>query len=184
MTFVSGGNELLSPLKILKKLGVERGSKVADLGCGGAGHFIIPAAYLAGGSTIVYAVDIMKSVLKNVASKARIEGINNIRSVWSDLEIRGATNIPEASLDFALLVNTLFQSQKHKAMLEESYRLLVEDGRLLVVDWIKKEMPFGPPLEARVGKNEIQTLAKEVGFNFIEEFKPGEYHFGLIFEKP
>lgn len=184
MAFISGGNELLSPLKVLKKLGVERGSTVADLGCGGAGHFIIPAAHLAGHDTIVYAVDILKDVLKNVASKARIEGINNVRTIWSDLEVPGATKIEDGSVDYALYANTLFQSKKHKPMLQEAFRLLDEGGRLMVIDWLKKDSGFGPPLDSRVDQQELMKIAKDVGFELVESFEPGDYHFGLIFEKP
>ena len=91
MVYVSGGNELLDPMEILGRLGVTTGSIVADLGCGGAGHFVIPAAKLVGHKTNVYAVDIQKIVLASVASIGRLEGISNIKTVWSDIERLGAT---------------------------------------------------------------------------------------------
>lgn len=183
MVYISGGNELLDPYEILKKLGVETGSKIADLGCGGAGHFIIPAANIVGKDTVVYAVDILKTVLRSVISKARIEGVYNIKSIWSNLEIIGATNIKTGSLDFALLINTLFQTQKHEAVMAEAVRLIKPDGKLLIIDWGQALTPFGPPPSHRVKADEVKKAAARLKLTLDEEFKAGAYHYGLIYSK-
>lgn len=183
MVYISGGNELLDPAKILGRLGIKTGHHLADLGCGGAGHFIIPAAHLLGDDTIIYAVDILKSVLRSVTSKARLEGVSNIKPIWSNLEIVGATKIRKNSLDFALLINVLFQSKQHENILKEALRLLKDKGKLLIVDWHKISSSFGPPSDDRVSTKEIKAKAKKVGFKLVDEFKAGNYHFGLIFKK-
>ena len=183
MVYISGGNDLLDPAAILGRLGIKTGAKVADLGCGGAGHFIVPVARLVGSHTHVYAVDILKSALRSVASKARLEGINNIRNVWSDLEIPGATKIRRQSLDFALLINILFQSKQHENIIKEAIRLVKEDGKILVIDWNQALASFGPPPLNRVKSEEIIKIAKKLNLKLIDEFDAGTYHFGLIFTK-
>ncbi len=183
MDFFSGGNELLDPNKIFAKLKIMPKSKVADLGCGGSGHFIIPAAKLVGAETTAYAVDIMKPVLKNVITKARMMGINNIKGIWSDLEIYGATNIEEKSLDFCFLFNTLFQSKKQKEIIKESVRLLKDGGKLAIIDWNDKASSFGPALANRIKKEEIKKIVISFNLKLIEEYEAGNHHFGLTFEK-
>jgi len=183
MVHISGGNELLDALAILARLGVKTGSKVADLGCGGAGHFIIPTAKLVGSNTIAVAADIQKQVLHAVSSKARIEGVNNIKTVWTNLENIGATNVEEKSLDFALLINTLYQSPKPKNIMIEAVRLLKEDGKLLVIDWNKNASPFGPATENRIGEDEIKKIANDINLEQVDSFNPGPYHYGLIFQQ-
>ena len=183
MTISAGGNELLNPTVILERLGVTKGSVLADLGCGGAGHFIIPAAQMVGSDTVVYAVDILKSVLHNVASKARMDGINNIRTVWTNLEKLGATKINDESLDFAFLINILFQSTRHQEVITEAKRMIKPGGKLLVIDWLNAKMPFGPALENRVNPENIKRICQSLNLKLIEEFKPGNYHFALIFQK-
>jgi len=183
MVYISGGNELLDPLEILARLGVKTGAKVADLGCGGAGHFTIPAAQLVGDHVTVYAVDILKTVLRSVISKARLEGIDNIKAVWSNLESAGATKIRKNSLDFALLINILFQSKKHEDIFKEAIRLLKEDGKLLIIDWGQNPSVFGPPPTDRVKAENIKKIAKDLKLKSIDEFQAGTYHYGLIFEK-
>lgn len=183
MVYISGGNELLDPTEILGRLGIRTGHKIADLGCGGAGHFTIPVARFVGDQTIVYAVDILKSVLQSVTSIARLEGVNNIKPIWSNLEIFGATKIKKESLDFALLINILFQSKQHEEILREAQRLLKKEGKLLVVDWNQVPSSFGPPPADRVKADVVKKIAKKLNFELIDEFDAGNYHYGLIFEK-
>jgi ubiquinone/menaquinone biosynthesis C-methylase UbiE len=162
---------------------VKPGARLADFGCGGAGHFIIPAAQLAGGETTVYAVDIMKSALNAVTAKARAEGITNIKPVWSNIELLGATNIKPASLDFILIVNNLFQSKEHENLFKEGLRLLKLGGKLLVIDWNETPTTFGPPLADRVKEEEAQAIAQNLNLELIDHFQAGTYHYGLTFQK-
>ena len=79
---IPGGNELLNPQDLIKnKLGVTYGSKVADLGCGGAGFFVMQTAQVVGPEGMVYAVDILKHALTNVNTRAKLLGFKNIREV-------------------------------------------------------------------------------------------------------
>ena len=183
MVYISGGNELLDPMEILGRLGVKTGSHLADLGCGGAGHFVIPATKLVGDQTEVYAVDILKSVLKSVTSIARLGGIANIRPIWSNLEVLGSTRIPASSLDFACLINILFLSKHHPEIVKEAHRLLRKDGKLLVIDWLKNSAVFGPKQADRVDPEKIKKISQDLNLKLIDSFEAGHHHFGLIFQK-
>jgi len=183
MVYISGGNELLNPTTILSRIGIKTGAKIADLGCGSSGHFIIPAAYLVGSQTTVYAVDILKSVLRSVVSVARLEGVNNIKPVWSNLEIFGATKIKSNSLDFVLLINNLFQTKKIENIIKEAIRLLKPEGKLLIIDWNQTPTSFGPPLSDRVKAEAVKKVTKNLNLKLIDDFAAGTYHYGLIFEK-
>ena len=183
MVYISGGNELLSPLAILKLLDISEGQKIADLGCGRTGHFVIPAAKMVGKKGQVYAVDILKSVLQTVVSRAREEGLGNVRPIWSNLEIYEATKIKDDFLDIALLINTLFQTKEDEAIIKEAKRMMKKAGKLLVVDWNQTAVPFGPPLVDRTKEGEIKKIAKKLDLKLIKSFPAGPYHYGLIFEK-
>lgn len=183
MVYSAGGNELLDPQKIFERLGIKQGDRVADLGCGGAGHFILPAAKIVGPDSTAYAVDILKTVLQNVMTKARPAGIKNLKSVWSNLEKPGATAIPEESLDAAFLINILFQSKKHQEIITEAKRLLKSGGKLLVIDWTTENISFGPDHKMRISPNRVKEIASSLHFTLVEEFQAGVFHFGLIFQK-
>ena len=108
---------------IFRKAEVSEKMKVADLGCGSSGHFVFPAARLVGKNGKVYAVDILKTVLESINKRTKQEGLDNIETVWSDLEIFGATKIESGSLDISLLINTLYQSNKRAEILRETARM-------------------------------------------------------------
>ncbi len=174
---------LLDISLILEQAQIKAGDKVADLGCGAAANFIVPLSKKVGKDGVVYAVDIQQSVLENVEKKIKQDRLENVQTVWTDLEIFGATKIEAASLDVALLVNTLFQVKKRTEVLREAVRLLKKEGRLVVVDWEETATPFGPAPEYRVKKMALKTAAPKVGLVLQTEFKPGEHHYGLVFEK-
>ena len=175
---------LLNPQQLLEKeLELQFGHQVADMGCGGAGYFTLPAARLVGSRGKVYAVDILKTALDGVVSKAKLDNILNVESVWSDIERVGATKIPAESLDDALLINIMFQSRKNEDMLKEAHRLLKTGGKLLIVDWKAQPTPFGPPAANRLSPQTISQLASKIGYTVLKEFEAGPYHYGFVLVK-
>jgi len=183
MNNLTGGNALLDADIILDKAQIEGKMKIADLGCGTTGHFVFPAARALGKDGCAYAVDILKPVLDAVARKAKQENAGNVKAVWSNLEVFGATGIETESLDAALLVNTLHQSHKRVEILRETIRMLKRDGKLIVVEWKNTASPFGPPAEERVRKDLLINGGRKLGLRFEEEFFVGQYHYGLLFTK-
>ncbi|MDO8592191.1 MAG: methyltransferase domain-containing protein [bacterium] len=178
-----GGNTLIDAALILSKAQVQEKNKIADLGCGSSGHFVFPAAKMVGSKGVVYAVDILRTVLETINMRARAENLSNIKTVWSNLEIFGAAKIASGSLDVVLLVNTLYQSHKRPEILREAIRLLKKNGRLAIVEWKNIAAPFGPPAEEKVKKELVDNAAKKLGLRPEEEFAAGQYHYGLIYSK-
>lgn len=178
-----GGSSLIDANLILDKARIEEKTKVADLGCGSSGHFVFPSAKIVGKKGLVYAVDILRTSLETVSQRAHIENFSNIKTIWSNLEIFGATKIEAGSLDVAMLINTLHQSHKRAEILREAVRLLKKNGRLIVVEWKNIAAPFGPPSEEKVKKEFVDNEAKKLGLRPEEEFEAGQYHYGLIYVK-
>lgn len=180
---ITGGNALVDASLVLNKAQVGDKMKVADLGCGASGHFVFPAAKRVGKSGVVYAVDILKTVLDGINRRIRQENFENIKTIWTDLEIFGATKIESGSLDVAMLLNTLYLSHKRGEMLREAIRMLKRGGKLIVVEWRNIFSPFGPPSEERVQIDLLKNAALKLGLNLEEEFDAGQYHYGIVFEK-
>lgn len=180
---IPGGKEVIDSLKLLGRLGIEEKMQVADLGCGRRGYFSLQAAKLVGDLGRVYAVDVVQSALENVQSMANLFGVNNLKVIWANLEILGATKIPDQSIDLALINNVFFQTDKDDLILKEATRILKANGKLLVTEWKRTKTLFGPPLEKRVSSEEIKNNAKNCGLSLLEEFDAGPYHYALIFKK-
>ena len=181
---VFGKSELLNANQILGQiLGIKIGQRVADLGAGG-GMFTLQSARLVGEQGEVYAVDVVKNCLSDIESKARMANLYNIKTVWSNIEIVGATKIPEESLDFVLLVNVLFQTKKTDQALKEGKRLLKSGGRMLVIDWSDHRGGIGPHQDRHINPATISSQAQKINLIPEQQFKAGQYHFGQIFIKP
>lgn len=180
---IVSGNVLLDSKIILEKAHLSEGMRVADLGCGGHGYFVFPLAHAVGRAGTVYAVDILKIMLENVRRKANIENYPNVKTIWSDLEVFGATKIETLSLDKVFLINILFQSNKRINVLREAIRMLKKNGELIIVDWKEQALPFGPDKENRVKFDLLKEGAHKLGIELKEEYAAGQYHNGLIFKK-
>lgn len=177
------GNKLLDTDIVLAKAQIGPKMKVADFGCGTTGHFVFPVSKLVGKDGVVYAVDILKTALETINRRIKVENATNIRTVWSDIEVFGATNIEAGSIDIALLMNALHTSAKRAEILRECSRVLKKGGKLVVVEWKNVASPFGPPPEERVNEENLKKAAERLGYKFEEEFTVGPFHFGLIFIK-
>lgn len=168
---------------ILAKINVGTRQQVAELGCGNFGFFVFPLARIVGHEGRVYAVDILKPTLDDISREAKKSNLPQVRPIWSNLEIFKATKIESSSLDSALLVNVLHQSEKKVEILREAVRLLKRGGRLLIIEWKLSDLPLGPAADKRINLPALRAAAPKIGLEINEEFDAGPYHFGLILSK-
>lgn len=182
MEKIASGNSLLNPLEILTNANVGYGEIVADMGTGAQGHFTMQAAKIVGDKGHVYGIDILKSVLQNITSRAKQSGLTNITTVWSNLEVvGGAKIIDDHTVDIALLINVLFQTDERRInIFKEAKRILKKGGRLLVIDWKAKGSPMGPPMNMRLSSSDVKKILISSGFKIQKEFSPGDHHWGII----
>ncbi len=177
------GRALIDPFSVFEKIGLTKGMKVADMGCGRTGHFVFPAAKIVGENGVIYAVDILKDVLENINSWIKIRALNNIQVIWSDIEATDKTPIPPKSLDIGLFVNVLFGIKNKQATLAEAARLLKDDGKIVIIDWIKKLGTLGPTDDIRLDPKKMIETAVQCNLELIQNTSLSDYHYCLIFKK-
>lgn len=174
----------VSPAKIIEILNLEPAMAVADFGCG-SGHYVIEAGKKVGKAGKVYAIDIQKEMLSYVRAKAKSEGLANIETIWTDLELAESTRLKNDSVDLIIISNILFQAENKKQIVVEASRILKIRGRTVVIEWDIENQPnsFGPPMDSRIPAQAAKDLFANAGFLFEKEFNPGNHHYGLIFKK-
>lgn len=180
---LKGGTSVLDAQGIISKLEIHEGWIIADLGCGGSGLFVAPLARAVGNNGRVYAVDIQKNVLQIVESNMKFQNLENVSTVWTNLEKVGGADIQDAACDYAMLINVLFQNSDHESIIKESSRILKTGARLAIIDWKLIATPFGPPLTHRIPQDTVMTLALSIGLQFLRSFDAGPYHYALVFSK-
>ena len=155
---------------------------MADLGSG-SGYFAIYMAERVGASGKVYALDILEDKLDNLRARARSQGLKNIETVRTNLEVLGSSSLPDSSQDFVLISNVLFQSQKQEDIIKEGVRVLKTKSEFVIIDWNKGTGGFGPPDDLRPSQESIASAAERQGLLFVRALNAGQFHFGLVFNK-
>lgn len=179
----TSGSALINPLEIFKKIGLSSGMRVVDMGCGRTGHFVFPAARAVGEKGIVYAVDILKDVLKSLGSWIRSEGIDNVQTIWSDIEKINKTPIPTKSADVCFFMNVVSHLKDKDSALSEAARLIKDDGQVVVVDWSRGLGTLGPQNGAEANPQQVIDIAENCGLRLVENFSCSDYHYCLLFKK-
>lgn len=169
---------------IVQKSKIAKSMTVADYGCG-SGFFTRKISPIITGTGVVYAVDVMKESLINLQKLANLSGLQNIKTIWSDLERFGATNIASSSVDVGFVMNTLFQTNKEKEFLTEVSRMIKIGGKVVIVDWTDQAISMiAPAAIDRTGLDKVRKIAREVGcLKEVDVFAPGSHHYGIVFEK-
>lgn len=173
----------VSPEQVIKSIGVTLGMQVADFGSG-PGFYSIPLAKTVGPNGRVYALDVQKNMLELVRSKARLERLLNVMTMWADLEKPGGSQLAENTMDFVIISNILFQSEDKNKMLAEAFRILKSGGKVAVIEWDSSAGGAGPKPEMVVKREQAEKLLADAGFRREKEFYAGDNHYGLLYAKP
>lgn len=166
-------HQAMPPEPILRAAGITAGQVVVDLGAG-PGFFTLPAAQLVGQSGRVYAADVAPSMLEMCQRRAAEAGLTWIETVRSE---ESHVPLPAATADRVLISFVLHEADDPTALLREAARLLRPGGEVAVVEAHKKEGTPGPPMEHRIGEEEVAALAPQVGLQAAPVEHRGERYY-------
>jgi|SRR5208337_4219667 len=156
--------KILPPKKILIELGLRPDDIMIDIGAG-AGDFSIPASEIVGINGRVIAVDTSEAMLLEFKKRIRKSNPQNIIIVLSreyDLMVDDNT------ADFALICTVLHEVEDKILFLEKVLNAIKPGGRLAVVEWARRPMDQGPPLEDRIDKSETTAFLQQIDFHEIQ----------------
>ena len=170
------------PKKNVEEMGIVSGSIVADLGSG-SGFYTLEVAKALASSGKVYSIDINKDLLSRTKNIAIKEGLSNVEVIWGDIEKVSGTKLKDSCVNICLLCNVLFQVSDKKSLLSEVKRILVSQGKVVLIDWADSFAGLGPKKDSVVSENEALDLFEKNGFSKERKIKAGSHHYGFIFKK-
>jgi len=169
----------IQPETLLRDLGLAAGNTAADIGCG-PGFFTIPAAQIVGPEGMVMAADIQGEMLTAVRSRAAELDLHNVRVVkTSETEIP----IPPGSCDMTLLAFTLHEIDSHAIFLHRAARTLKPGGKLVVIEWEKREQAGGPPYADRLAPDDLLADAQAAGLRLTDRRSLGDDDYLCVFTR-
>ena len=177
-----------TPGATLRRLGIESGTTLAEVGSGN-GYFALPAARITDPAP-VYAVDLDESLLAELEELAAQQGIENVRTVRGDA--RELDRILPEPVDTVLLANAFHGIDDRETVLEAVRNALRPGGTFVVVNWADRPREEtivdgevrGPPTGLRLGPDETREAVLETdAFSLEREIDLPPYHYGLVFAR-
>ena len=149
------------PEEVLAYLGNLKGKKVMDIGAG-SGYFSVR---LAEKGAQVIAADV--NVEFQTALQKRIE-----RNSLENIELRKIPydnpNLADGEVDMVLVVNTYHHIENRSDYFAKVKQGIKEDGELVVIDYYKKQLPVGPPVNHKVSLDTVKRELKQAGYTQLE----------------
>jgi ubiquinone/menaquinone biosynthesis C-methylase UbiE len=175
------------PRRTLRRVGLDAGVSVADVGCGN-GYFTLPAADIVG-TAPVYAIDIDEALLDEVETAAEARGITTIECITGDA--RQLESLLPDPVDLVLIANTFHGVEDKRGFVESAYRSLRPGGRFVIVNWhdrapaetVVAGEPRGPPAELRLSPEETHRIVSTVPFESSDEITLQSSHYALIYQR-
>jgi len=170
-------DEWQKPDAVIHALKLKEGQVVADIGAG-SGYFTVRLARAVGQKGQVFAVDIDEGMLGYLRQRLAQEKIANVQVMQvpphDPLLIDG-------SLDLAFICNTYHHLEDREVYLRKLRKALKPDGRLVIVDFYKKEgIPVGPPMSMRLGEETVKKELQAAGMKVAEKLTILPYQYILI----
>ena len=167
--------KMLPPNEIIQYLQLESNDSVVDLGAG-TGYFTIP---IAKSVAKVIAVDISNKMLNILKENLLEESITNVELIEHRIE-----KIPLHDNAVHKIIASLVMHEVNdlEQTLEEMKRILKPSGKVLIIEWEKKETESGPPMEERLLSAEFKRILEKYFAN-IDLVVPNNDQYILIGEK-
>lgn len=171
-------------------LRIRRGTRVADVGAGG-GYFTFHLASRVGATGRVYAVDVQRAALADIAQRASQGGLRQIATVQGTDENPG---LSAGSVDVILVVNTYHEFRAFDSMMQ-AFRMALKPGGLLAViepEAMAGELPGRAFRYHRISSSAVREDAERAGLRFVRNelgfVNPdggisSSYWFFLVFER-
>ena len=129
--------------RVMSRLGVAPGMRVADIGAGD-GYYTVRLAKRLGPGATIYAEDVTQDYLDRLAARLKREGITGITLVHGK---PSDPQLPEQSIDLAILAHVYHEIEQPYEFLYRLHPALAPSGRVAVIDNDKPTNRHGTPPE-------------------------------------
>jgi ubiquinone/menaquinone biosynthesis C-methylase UbiE len=156
------------PQVLIREMGIEPGMTVADIGTG-VGYMLPFLSRRVGASGRVIAEDIFDDFLNAAQQRVAEMTLTNVAFVKGT---ESDPNLPDGKVDVALVLDAYHHFNYPEKMLAAIHRALTPKGRLVIVEYYKRETSMGGRALTHI-RLDMPDLIKEVETN----------HFHLLEEK-
>jgi ubiquinone/menaquinone biosynthesis C-methylase UbiE len=164
-------DEWQKPHEVIMALALKSSESVADIGAG-TGYFSRRFARHAGK---VYAVDLDAKLLE-IAAKNAPDNLITVLAAPDDPRLK------DASVDTIFFCDVLHHIDGRPAYYEKLKKALKPGGRIVMMDFYKKQLPVGPPPEMKLSAEQVESELAAAGFRKVKTHDFLPYQYFLEFE--
>lgn len=165
------------PHEVLTALSLKPGEVIADIGAG-SGYFTFPIAHHLGPEGKVYAVDVSPDMILHLNRRIRDLKTTNVVSVLADPD---DPLLPEQSVNRFFICDVWHHVENPSKYLGMIKKVLKPGGQVIMIDFQKKELPFGPPMEMKIARKDLIKQMESNGFRLAKEHSFLPYQYFLVF---
>jgi ubiquinone/menaquinone biosynthesis C-methylase UbiE len=149
----------MHPERLLRKIGLRRDMRFADVGAG-AGFFALPAAGLVGPGGRVFALDTQRVMLDHLRAKSPPPWVEPLECGECSLPL------PDVGADISFACFVLHEVGDPISFLREMGRITKPRSPVVIMEWARRRQAEGPPLEERLHHHRVESLVLEAGLCF------------------
>lgn len=165
------------PHEVVHALGVKPGEVIADIGAG-SGYFTFHLARHVGERGKIYAVDVNPDMVRHINRRIRELKTANVVSVLADPD---DPLLFERSIDRFFICDVWHHVENRVKYLSRMKKMLKPGGEIVMIDFHKKELPFGPPLQMKMAREDLIEQMETNGFRLVKEHTFLPYQYFLVF---
>lgn len=149
------------PEKVLEYLGDIKGKTIMDIGAG-SGYFSVKLA--AQGAKVI-AADVSDEF--QAALQKRIED-NNLENIELRKIPYDSPDLAANEVDMVLIVNTYHHIENRIDYFSKVKKGIKSNGELVVIDYFKKELPVGPPVDHKIDLETVKSELEKAGYTQLD----------------
>jgi len=165
------------PQDVMGALGLRPGEVIADIGAG-SGYFTFRLAHHVGHTGKIYAVDVSPNMILHINRRIRESKATNVVSILADPD---DPLLPDASVNRFFFSNSWHHIENQTKYLSLMKKMLKPGGEIIIIDFHKKELPVGPPMEMKIAREDLIKQMESNGFRLTREHTFLPYQYYLVF---
>ncbi len=165
------------PHEVIHALNLKSGEVIADIGAG-SGYFTFHLARHVGDKGKVYAVDVSPEMILHVNRRIREQKANNVVTLLADPD---DPLLPDRSVNRFFFSDSWHHIENQSKYLSLMKRMLKPGGEIVMIDFHKKELPVGPPMQMKIAREDLIKQLDSNGYRLAKEHSFLPYQYFLVF---
>src|SRR5262245_58642267 len=153
------------PQEVIMALGLKPGEVIADIGAG-SGYFTFRLAHHVGDTGKVYAVDESSDMIRHINRRIRELKVTKVVSILADPD---DPLLPEGSVNRFFFSDSWYHIDNQTQYLSLMKQMLKPGSEIIMIDFHKKELPVGPPMEMKIAREALIKQMERNGFGLTKD---------------